>query len=108
METFSVDASGKSTIVKDPQAILDYTFDWTAWLDAIPDTIFSAQVGIDSAQSAGATPAAVNSISIVGSKAVTAWVQGGIVNDKIALRCRIMTVALRTDDRTVYLKIKER
>jgi hypothetical protein len=35
-------------------------------------------------------------------------VQGGMVNEKVRVRCRIITVGGRTDDRSVFLKIKER
>jgi hypothetical protein len=104
-ETFVVDSSGKATILKDPDAILDYTFDWTQWLAAAsvtPDTIATA-VGAVS----GAVTAAINSTSHDAQK-VTLWVSGGAAGEKIVLRCRITTAAGRTDDRTVYLKVKDR
>lgn len=107
MTSFTIDGkTGKASIIKDPNAVLDYTFDWTDWLDDIPDTILSAAVVIDSQAEGG--DATVNSISIVGLKAVVAWVQGGTVNTKVALRCRITTNGARIEDRTVYLNIKER
>jgi len=99
-ETFVLDGSGKPTILKDPNAVLDYTFDWTAWLAG--DTL----VSIDSAVS-GSIGANISAQYFSGQKA-TIWVQGGTSGSKIALRCRIVTLAGRVDDRTVYLKIKER
>lgn len=104
-ESFVVGSTGKAVIPKDPNAVLDYTIDWTLWLDAIPDTIQSAVAAIDNAAAAGGT---INSSTIVGGKAVVIWVGGGTVGQTMALRCRITTVGLRTDDRTVYLKVKER
>lgn len=107
-DTFVVNSAGKASIVKDSNAVLDYTFDWTAWLDDAVDNISSADVSIAS----GAEPAsniAVDSVAIVG-KTVVAWVSGGQVGETAALRCRITTdnVPPRIDDRTVYLKVKER
>lgn len=104
-DTF-IASSGKYSIVKDPDAVLDYVFDWTAWLDAVSDTIATKDVVVTS----GALPAssiAVNASSISG-KAVVAWVSGGQAGETASLRCRITTTGGRTDDRTVYLRIKER
>ena len=46
-ETYVVTGTGadaKNTIVKDPNAVLDYTFDWSEWLDAITDTLASQSI----------------------------------------------------------------
>jgi hypothetical protein len=107
IDTFTVDAkTGKATIVKDPNAVLDYTFDWTAWIDLVGDVI----VADDPAVTSGVSPAsniAVDSSSIVG-KTVVVWVSGGAVGETATLRCRITTSGGRIDDRSVFLKIKER
>lgn len=107
VETFVIDSkTGKALIIKDPDAVLDYTFDWTAWLDAIGDTISTKSVAVTS----GSDPAsniAVASSTVVG-KTVVVWVSGGAAGETASLRCRITTVGGRTDDRTVYLKVKER
>lgn len=102
-EAFVVSKSGKAEIVKDPNAVLDYVFDWTDWLDALPDTINSATSAIESG-----TGTIVQTL-VVG-KTVVVWVSGGVVGETIALRCRITTnsTPARVDDRTVYLKVKER
>jgi hypothetical protein len=99
-ETFVVDQYNKPTITKDPNAILDYTFDWTAWLGA--DNVASIDCAVTD------TLTAAISASYFDSKRVTIWVQGGMVNEKVRVRCRIITVGGRTDDRSVFLKIKER
>jgi hypothetical protein len=98
----------KWSITKDPDAVLDYVEDWTAWLDGVTDTIANAVVTVTS----GVTPAsnvAVNS-SLVSGKTVRAWISGGSPDETVAVRYRITTnnVPARIDDRTVYLKIKER
>lgn len=98
-DTYVIDASGRASISKDPDAVLDYSFDWSAWLDAIPDTIATAQcIG---------TGITVNQSSIVGKK-VVAWVAGGTRGTTGILTCRITTNGGRTDDRSIYLKIRER
>jgi hypothetical protein len=105
VETFVVGANGKVSIIKDPNAILDYSFDWTEWLAAAstpPDTIANAQF-----QLLGTSNATIVSQAFNAQKA-TAFVSGGLVGENIGLRCRITTAAGRVDDRTVYLKIKER
>ncbi len=107
-ETFVTDAkTGKATINKDPNAVLDYTFDWTDWLALVSDTIASKDVAI---VDAAATGGVVDSSSIVGGNKVVVWVSGGTPGKTIALRCRITTsnATPRVDDRTVYLKVKER
>ena len=103
METFVL-VSGKPEILKDPDATLDYSEDWTAWLAAasvVPDTIASA-----TAVTASLT-ASVDSVSFNTTK-VTAWVSGGAVGEKIALVFQIVTAGGRTDERTLYLKVKDR
>lgn len=111
IDTFVIDAkSGKASIIKDPNAILDYTFDWTAWLDMVGDSIATKDVAVTSGNSP-ASNIAVASSQIVG-KTVVVWVSGGAAGETATLRCRITTnlpnPGPRTDDRTVYLKIKER
>ena len=85
---------------KDPNATLDYTFDWTPYLTPIVDTIAS----VDFVTSAGLTK---TSQSNTGTTA-TAFVSGGVVDATEKLTCRIVTTGGRTDERTIDLKILER
>lgn len=107
-ETFDVTNPAKPSIKKDPNAILDYTWDWTTWLlDASnpTDTISSHTINIV-APAEGVT---VQSSSITGaSKMVTAWLAGGTAGKTVQVTCRIVTAGGRTEDRSIYLKIKER
>lgn len=106
-ETFVVDEkTGKSSIVKDPDAVLDYTFDWTAWLALNGDAISTHAASIENAADAGGV---IDSSLVVGDK-VTVWVSGGTAGKTMTLRCRITTnnTPARIDDRTVYLKVKAR
>ena len=101
-ETFVVSV-GKPTIVKDPNAVLDYTLDWTDWLEPLSDTIASVSVAVSGVTLDHTTN---------NSTSVTIWISGGTVGTPGSARVRITTVGTgarpRTDDRTVYFKIKER
>lgn len=88
------------TLQKDPDAVLDYKFDWSAWLGT--DTIASRQVTVDS----GLTK---DSDAITDtSKSVTVWLSGGAPVTSYSVRCRIVTAGGRTDDRTVTIKVRQK
>lgn len=88
-----------SGFLKDPQAVLDYAWDWTAWLSA-GETIASFSVQpVD-----GIT---IDSTSLTAS-VVTAWISGGTVGTRYRLTCRITTSAGRTDDRSIYVTVVDR
>jgi hypothetical protein len=89
----------KPTIVKDPAEVLDYTFDWSAYLADITDTIASVvfdPVGV-----------VVDSFSNTTTSA-TAWVSGGTNGTTAYVTCAITTAEGRTAVRSIYLKIKDR
>lgn len=101
-DTYDLSNPLKPKIVKDPNAVLDYTFDWTEWLDGVADTLADKAITAD----AGIT---VVTSSIVGKKVVVV-LSGGTVGTTYKVTCRITTAAVpaRIDDRTIYVKIKER
>lgn len=86
------------SFVKDPDAVLDYEFDWSDWLGA--DTIATHTV-------TAATGLTVDT-SEATSTAVTVWLSGGSVGTSYAVTCHIETAAGREDDRTVTLAVQER
>lgn len=88
------------TIKKDPNAVLDYEFDWSAWLLPISDTISTVAWVVTS----GLT---VESSSNTTTSA-TAFVSGGTTDVDEVLTCRITTAGGRTEDRSVTLRIIER
>ena len=90
----------KPTIDKDPNAVLDYSFDWTAWLAPLADSIESVEFVLQS-------PLTKTGDSFTPNEAVV-WVGGGTVGATFSVTCRITTTQGRTDDRTVFLKIVER
>lgn len=94
------------TIDHDPQAKLDYTWDWTDWLG--DDTIISAAVTARVEE--GRDPADVVTIDDIwpSSKTITAWISGGVHGTPCAVTCRITTTAGRIDDRTIRLRVRDR
>jgi hypothetical protein len=90
----------KYTILKDPDAVLDYIFNWEDWLDDVLDTITSHEMVAE-------TGITVDS-STIEDKTVVAWISGGEVGTTYRLASRIVTAGGRTDDRSIYIKIKER
>ena len=86
-------------LTKDPDAVLDYLFDWSAWL-ADAETILTHTATIVSGD------AVINSSSRT-LKTVTVWLSGGTLGTDVELRCRVTTSQGRTDDRTIVVLIRE-
>lgn len=84
--------------VKDPDAVLDYEWDWAAWLGA--DTIASHTVTAEAGLTVDSSEATTT--------AVTAWLSGGSVGMSYAVTCHVVTAAGREDDRTVTVTVMER
>ena len=95
---------------KDPDATLDYTFDWKAstngtgdsdWL-ASGETISSHTIDED-------TGITVDSSALTDTNtSVTVWLSGGTAGTTYAVRCEIVTSASRTDERTMKILVEER
>jgi hypothetical protein len=84
--------------IKDPDAVLEYQFNWATWLGA--DTISSFSI----ISTSGITiDSSTNSNTVV-----TVWLSGGTASTDYFITCRIVTVAGRTDDRTVKISVKHR
>ncbi len=96
---------------KDPQAVLDYKFDWkpltngsgnSDWLDTL-ETITNATITI--------TPTGLtkDSQSLTDTNtSVTIWLSAGTDNIDYTVACRINTNALRTDERTITVQVRNR
>ncbi len=88
--------------VKDPDATLDYEFDWSDWLTPLADTIASVEFvlsdGLTSVSESHTTTTA------------TIFVSGGVEDETETVTCRITTNSTppRIDDRTLFLKISPR
>ena len=84
---------------KDPQAVLDYTFDWADWLPS-GDTISSVAWEV----SPGVTIASVSNTTTT----ATIWLSGGTEGQKASVRCRITTAAGRVEDATEVLHLRQK
>lgn len=104
--TYIVDSRGDFVIEKDPDATLDYAFDWTAWLALNADQIVDAEFEVD--------PSLTVVQSSFDTTSAVVWLSGGIKPatglNKLRVTCRITTnnTPARIDDRSIYLKIIER
>lgn len=87
-------------IKKDPDAVLDYVFDWTDWLAPLADVI----VSVEWVPSAGITVVSSSNTSAT----ATAFAAGGVVDAEEFLTCRITTAGGRTEDRTIRFSITQR
>lgn len=85
------------SVEKDPDAVKNWTFRATSWLDG--DTISSATVTAES----GLT---VDSYSTDGDD-VEAWLSGGTAGQQYIMTCRITTAAAVTDDISVTVLVSE-
>ena len=87
-----------SNYVKDPAALLDYSWDWSEWLAEIDDTISSATVTVPDGLTAVGAPVVVDAI-------VTQRVSGGGADGAYRMVCQITTVGGLIDERSIYLTI---
>jgi len=87
--------------VKDPNAILDYYVDWTAWLAG--DTIVASSWCVMPAS------LAVDSDAImVGLKKTVVWLSGGVAGATYQAVNHIETASGREDDRTIMIKVEDK
>lgn len=85
---------------KDPQAVLDWQFNWSNWLSAGESITGTPVVTVDS----GLTK---DSQSNTGNT-VTVWLSGGTLGTLYKVACRVTTNQGRTDERTIGIRITDR
>lgn len=84
---------------KDPDAVLDWVWDWNEWLDegeTIVSSEFITTVGL-----------VIDSIGNT-TKTATVWLSGGTAGQVYQVTNRITTTAGRTDDRSITIRVTER
>lgn len=85
---------------KDPNAVLDYGWDWSAWLgeDTIADSMWTVPDGIVSEQEEFT------------NTTTTIWLSGGTIDTDYTLINHITTsnTPPREDDRTMVIKVREK
>lgn len=84
---------------KDPDANLDFQWDWSDWLEdgeTISDYDLTVPAGLTLGTNSNTTTA------------VTAFLSGGTVDAGYKITCHIETSAGREDDRSIYINVRER
>ena len=85
--------------LKDPAALLDFGFDWTAWLVGNDTIVASTWV---------ATPGVEVSDETFDAHTTTVWLNGGTVGVTYDLRNQVTTSAGRRDERSMRVSVRER
>lgn len=88
-----------SSFLLDPDAVLDFVFDFSAWLGP-SETITSQTVTADT----GVTVGAVTQSAGV----VTVWLSGGVLGSTVRVTCHIVTDQGREDDRSFRVNVVDR
>jgi hypothetical protein len=89
--------------IKDPQADLDYTIDWSAWLGA--DTIATSSWSVADGSGLVAHDPSID----VSSQKATVWIRGGNSSTAAyAVTNHVKTVAGREDDRTIGFSVSQK
>lgn len=90
---------GRYVVEKDPSAVLDYGFDWSAWLadgDTIASVVWTVPTGITKDNQSESTTIA------------TVWLSGGTAQTQYLVGCKITTAAGRVDERTLTVNCNDR
>ena len=87
------------SVKKDPQAVLDYGFDWSDWL-AVGETVSTSSWVVE----AGITKDSDTNDSTT----TTVWLSGGTAGEDYTVTNTIVTSASRTDERSIIVFVRER
>jgi len=87
-----------NTFIKDPDAVLDYTINWAAWLDS--DTISDSSWTVPS----GLT----KSTEFISDTLVTLWLIGGTAGTTYNILNHITTAGGREEDQTLEIICKQK
>lgn len=88
------------TFTKDPDAVLDYSVDWSAWLAG--DQIDTSTWLLED----GALLEVVSDAKTMTK--TTVWLRSGQKGTTYLVTNRIVTMGGRTDDRTITVKVEDR
>lgn len=99
------------TYEKDPDAVLDYKFDFAALRNGrgTEDYLASGETILSVTVTSSSGDLVVDSYALADSdSSVICWLSGGIVNTSYLVTARITTSESRTDDRTIQIQVLER
>ena len=88
-----------TTFLKDPDAILDYSVDWSKWLAA--DQIETSAWFVSD-------PALETTDDSKTTTRTTVWLAGGVAGQSYTVTNRITTAGGRTDDRSFVIQVQDR
>lgn len=89
-------------MIHDPQARLDYTWDWTAWLGA-GETILNVSIAL----APEGVLTLIPPLEIDGGR-VTVWLAGGTAGTDVKATLHVETTQGREDDRTITIRVRDR
>jgi hypothetical protein len=98
MDGFVTDSKGVSSIIKDPNAVLDYKLDWTSWLAL--DTLLTVTWSVP--QDLVKTTQANDQYTS------TIWLSGGRAGTSYTVECRVTTLGGRTEERSFKVICQDR
>jgi hypothetical protein len=84
---------------KDPDAVLDYIWDWSEWLgsDTITGTpTITVPTGLTKTSQSNTTTT------------VTVWLSGGTADAVYSVACKIVTAGARTDERIIRIAVNNK
>jgi hypothetical protein len=87
---------------KDPDAVLDYSLDWSQWLSD-GDTIASSSWFVSGLAGSPVIDSHSNTTTTT-----TVWVSGGGIRKRYEVTNRITTVGGRTEDQSIVLIIEQK
>lgn len=85
--------------VKDPNAVLDYKWDWTDWMPD-NDRIVASTFTVDD-------PAVAVEDTLFDDTTTTAWLSGGTAGETYVVTNHIVTEDGREDDRSIKIVCKQ-
>ena len=86
------------SFIKDPDAVLDYSVDWSAWLgsDTISTSTWTVPTGLTEGSSTN------------DDDGTTIWLSGGTLDAYYLIVNKIITAGGRTDYRSFYIIIEDK
>lgn len=87
------------SFTKDPDATLDYVFDWSDWL-ASAEVITSMTATVETGLTLDSSSSTISS--------ATLWLSGGTDGKTYTVSCKITTSAGRIDERSINIHVKNR
>ena len=89
---------------KDPDARLDYTWDWSDWIKG-DDTLATATFAVSGSDSALVVESPV--VDVV-NHTVTVMISGGTVGVRYSVTCHVVSTQGREDDKTGVIGVCEK